>query len=69
MNIEKNCSQNTDISIASLLDGKTHNVVPAVTNSPQHESVKYRKRKSISCYHIDIIGDKFWEEHQDLLSF
>lgn len=69
MNIENNSSHNTDISFATLLDRKSHNVEPAVADSTQHESVKYRKRKSVSCYHIDIIGDKFWEEHQDLVSF
>jgi tRNA(His) guanylyltransferase len=26
-----------------------------------------RKRKKVLCLHIDIIGDKFWEEHCNLL--
>ena len=69
MNIEKNCSHNTDNSFVSLLDEKTHDVELAVADSTQHECVKYRKRKRVSCYHVDIIGDKFWEEHQDLVSF
>lgn len=28
----------------------------------------YRKRKRVVTLNIDIIGDQFWEEHDDILN-